>query len=114
MPGQVRIRVGAAALNFGDSMLCRGTYQLRPELPFTPGLEVAGEVEAAGAGVELAAGARVAAVTALPHGGLAQRALADERNAYPLPETVDDPAGAGLLIAFQTAHVALHRRAGKS
>ena len=57
---QVRIRVGAAALNFGDDLLCRGRYQLRPELPFTPGLEVAGEVVAAG--VQAAAAAALVAV----------------------------------------------------
>jgi len=109
---QVRIRVGAAALNFGDDLLCRGTYQLRPELPFTPGLEVAGEVVAAGpdAGIEL--GTRLMAVPALPWGGLAEYALADARNCYRVPASMPDDEAAAMLIPFQTGHVALHRRGG--
>ena len=107
---QVRIRVGAAALNFGDDLLCRGTYQLRPELPFTPGLEVAGEVVAAGSEAGLSPGTRVMAVPALPWGGLAEYALADARNAYPIPSDLPDTDAAAMLIPFQTGHVALHRR----
>ena len=111
-PDQVRIRVGAAALNFGDDLLCRGTYQLRPELPFTPGLEVAGEVVAAGAEAGLAEGTRVMGVPALPAGGLAEYALADARNCYPVPANMPDLEAAAMLIPFQTGHVALHRRGG--
>jgi NADPH2:quinone reductase len=107
---QVRIRVGAAALNFGDDLLCRGTYQLRPELPFTPGLEVSGEVVAAGGEVGLSPGTRVMAVPALPWGGLAEYALADARNCYPIPPDLPDTEAAAMLIPFQTGHVALHRR----
>ncbi|MCS5637557.1 MAG: NADPH:quinone oxidoreductase family protein [Myxococcota bacterium] len=111
-PDQVRIRVGAAALNFGDDLLCRGTYQLRPGLPFTPGLEVAGEVVAAGAEAGLAEGTRVMGVPALPAGGLAEYALADARNCYPIPSSLPDLDAAAMLIPFQTGHVALHRRGG--
>ena len=67
--GQVRIAVGAAALNFGDALLCRGHYHLRPPWPFTPGLEVAGRVDAAAPGMSFAPGTRVMAVPALPDGG---------------------------------------------
>lgn len=109
---QVRIRVCAAALNFGDDMLCRGTYQLRPELPFTPGLEVAGEVVAAGPEAGIAPGTRVMGVPALPDGGLAEYALADARNCYAIPDTLPDVDAAAMLIPFQTGHVALHRRGG--
>lgn len=109
-PGQLRIRVAAAALNFADDLLCRGHYQLAPELPFTPGLEVAGTVDACGAGVELAPGSRVVAIAALPHGALAEYALADAVNAYPLPDSLGFAGGAAMLIAFQTSHLALHRR----
>jgi NADPH2:quinone reductase len=111
-PGQVRIEVGAAALNFGDALLCRGRYHLRPPWPFTPGLEIAGRIRATGSGVGLPVGARVMAVPALPHGGLADQALADAANAYPIPDHVGDVDAAALLIAYQTSHVALHRRAG--
>jgi NADPH2:quinone reductase len=109
---QVRIRVGAAALNFGDDLLCRGTYQLRPELPFTPGLEVAGEVVAAGARAGIAEGTRVMGVPALPAGGLAEYALADARNCYAIPPTLPDRDAAAMLIPFQTGHIALHQRGG--
>jgi NADPH2:quinone reductase len=109
---QVRIRVGAAALNFGDGLLCRGTYQLRPELPFTPGLEVAGEVVAAGAQAGLAEGTRVMGVPALPAGGLAEYALADARNCYAIPDSLPDRDAAAMLIPFQTGHIALHQRGG--
>src|SRR3546814_7040377 len=50
-PGEVRVRVRAAAVNFPDLLMTNGGYQLKPELPFTPGLEFAGEVEALGEGV---------------------------------------------------------------
>ena len=109
-PGQVRIRVAAAALNFADDLLCRGHYQLTPELPFTPGLEVAGTVDTCGAGVKLVPGQRVVAIAALPHGALAEYALADALNAYALPDGLAFACGAAMLIAFQTSHLALHRR----
>ena len=49
-PGQLLVRVLAAAANFPDALLCRGTYQVRPPLPFSPGVELCGEVVAVGAG----------------------------------------------------------------
>ncbi|MBW2271732.1 MAG: NADPH:quinone oxidoreductase family protein [Deltaproteobacteria bacterium] len=111
-PGQVRIRVAAAALNFADELLCRGRYQLKPEIPFTPGMEVCGVVDACGAGATLAPGRRVMAHTALPHGGLAEHALAHERDVYVIPPSLPDVHAAGFLIPYQTAHLALHRRGG--
>lgn len=59
-PGEARIRVGAGTVNFADILLCRGTYQDRPSVPFTPGLETAGVVESVGAGVGLVVGDHVA------------------------------------------------------
>jgi len=109
-PGQVRIQVAAAALNFADELLCRGRYQLKPELPFTPGMEVTGVVDACGAGASLEPGRRVMAHPALPHGGLAEQALANERDVYEIPLSLPDLHAAGFLIPYQTAHLALHRR----
>ena len=109
---QVRVRVAAVGLNFGDDLLCRGTYQLLPGLPFTPGLEVAGVVDAAGPDSPIAAGTRVMGIPALPDGGLAECALADSRNCYAIPDSLSDVDAAAMLIPFQTAYVALHRRAG--
>ena len=77
-PGQVRLRVRAAALGFPDVLMCRGNYPLTPSLPFTPGQEVAGEVTAVGDGVDHAVGDRIMAVTAFDtgRGGFAEEALA--------------------------------------
>src|SRR5262245_58912675 len=69
----VVVEVLAAAVNFADTLLCRGTYQEKPELPFTPGLEACGRVLAAPAGTSLAVGQRAIALPALPHGGLAEQ-----------------------------------------
>ena len=110
-PGQVRIRVACAALNFGDGLMCRGLYHLRPEFPFTPGLEVCGEITGVGDGVSLARGQRVIAVPDLPHGGLAEVCLANAPNVYAIPDSLGDVEAAGFLIPYQTGHVALHRRA---
>jgi NADPH2:quinone reductase len=108
---QVQIRVGAVALNFGDDLLCRGTYQLRPDLPFTPGLEVSGEVVIAGSEAGIEVGSRVVGVPDLPHGGLAEVCVADARNCYPIPRELPDELAAAILIPYHTSHVALHRRA---
>jgi len=109
-PGQVRIRVAAAALNFADALLCRGLYQLRPEPPFTPGMELTGRVVASGPGVALEPGTRVMAIPDLPAGALAEEAVASEANVYPAPGPMSDAEAAGFLIPYQTGHVALHRR----
>jgi NADPH2:quinone reductase len=68
-PGQIVVRVLAAAANFPDVLLCRGVYQLKIDLPFTLGVEMCGEVIGIGEGVsEFAPGDRVPVDTALPHG----------------------------------------------
>lgn len=109
-PDQVQIQVAAAALNFADDLLCRGNYQLKPDFPFTPGLEVAGTITACGENAAIASGTRVIAVAALPAGGLAEFALADAANVYAIPDSLPDDQAAGLLIPFQTSHLALHHR----
>jgi NADPH2:quinone reductase len=112
-PGQVALDVAACGLNFADTLLCRGTYQEHPPLPFTPGLEVAGRVAAVGDGVESTrVGARVAAVTALPHGGLATTCLAAAADTWPVADGVDDVVAAALPIAYGTAWLGLFHRGG--
>ncbi|WP_212915105.1 NADPH:quinone oxidoreductase family protein [Streptomyces sp. TS71-3] len=101
--GQVLLKVRAASVNFPDALLCRGEYQVRPPLPFTPGVEVCGTTED---------GRRVIATCALPHGGFAEYALADAAGLLPAPEALDDAQAAALLIAYQTGWFGLHRRAG--
>lgn len=109
--GQVLVRVTLAPMNFPDDLMIRGQYQVKPALPFTPGLEVLGTVVERGAGVRLPLGARGVGLTAFPGGGLAEFALVDEPDFFEVPDDIPDPAAASMLITYQTAHVALHRRA---
>lgn len=110
-PGQVQVRVRSAALNFPDVLMCQGLYQMRPELPFTPGAELCGEVTALGPGSgDRKIGDRIIGMAALPHGGFAETALMPAVSAI-APESLDDDAAAVLTIAYQTAWAALFRRA---
>lgn len=106
----VRIRVRAAGVNFADSLMLAGRYQEKPPLPFTPGLELAGEIERVGAGVRgLEPGQRVLAVVG--HGAFAEQAVARAEDVVPLPEDLDEVTAAGFAIAYGTAHGALRWRA---
>ncbi|MFC9361596.1 NADPH:quinone oxidoreductase family protein [Rhodococcus sp. NPDC057014] len=110
-PGQVLVRVLAAPANFPDVLLCRGEYQITPPLPFTPGVELCGEVVAVGEGVtRFAAGDRVIGNPNLPGGGFAQMAVMDEVNTFAAPSTLDDAEASALSIGYQTSWFALHRR----
>ncbi|MER6090437.1 NADPH:quinone oxidoreductase family protein [Streptomyces bluensis] len=100
--GQVLLKVRAANINFPDALLCRGHYQVRPPLPFTPGVEICGETED---------GRRVLATPALPYGGLAEYTVADAAAVLPAPEALDDAEAAALHIGYQTGWFGLHRRA---
>ena len=107
----VRIRVRAAGVNFADGLMLSGRYQEKPNLPFTPGLELAGEIEAVGAGVRgLARGQRVLAI--VNHGAFAEQVVARADDVVALPEDMDDVTAAGFAIAYGTAHGALRWRAG--
>ncbi|MGW5642972.1 NADPH:quinone oxidoreductase family protein [Saccharopolyspora sp. NPDC003752] len=112
-PGQVSVRVLGAAANFPDVLMCRGRYQTRPPLPFTPGVELCGEVVAVGAEVDgIAVGQRVLGGSVLPHGGFAEMALMDAATTFAAPESLDDAQAASLFIGYQTGWFGLHRRAG--
>ncbi|MBV2352782.1 NADPH:quinone oxidoreductase family protein [Streptomyces sp. J2-1] len=100
--GQVLLRVRAANVNFPDALLCRGQYQIRPPLPFTPGVEICAETED---------GRRVIGSPALPYGGFAEYAVADARALLPAPDSLDDAEAAALHIGYQTGWFGLHRRA---
>jgi NADPH2:quinone reductase len=111
-PDQVLVRVLAAAANFPDVLLCRGTYQVRPPLPFCPGVELCGEVVAVGdQGSAFAPGDRVIGGAVLPYGGFAEYALMDSRMIMPAPDALDDASAAPFYITYQTGWFALHRRA---
>ncbi|MCC5036721.1 NADPH:quinone oxidoreductase family protein [Streptomyces sp. WAC 00631] len=110
-PGQLLLRVRAANVNFPDALLCRGQYQVRPPLPFTPGVEVCAEVVAAGDAAGARPGARVLAQPPLPGGGFAELTVADSATVLPAPEALDDAEAAALHIGYQTGWFGLHRRA---
>ena len=111
-PGQVRVRVLASPANFPEVLLCRGLYQVRPPLPFTPGVEVCGEVLDVGEGVTgLATGQRVVGTAALPDGGFAEQALLDARATFAAPSGLGDAEASAFVIGYQTGWFALHRRA---
>ena len=107
----VKVRVRACGVNFADTLLIRGQYQVKPDFPFSPGLEVAGEIIEAGAGVSwLKAGQRVLAITG--YGGYAQEVVVPGRAATPIPDTMDDKSAAAFAVAYGTSHLALDHKAG--
>ena len=110
--GQILVRVLASAANFPDVLMCRGMYQVRPAMPFTPGVELCGEVAALGEGVSrFAIGDRVIGASVLPHGGFAELAIMNEATTYAAPASLDDAEAAAFYLGYQTGWFALHRRA---
>ena len=109
-PGQVRVRVRAASVNFPDLLQTRGEYQHKPALPFIPGLEIAGEVEALGEGVD---GFRIgdAVVGGAMIGGMSEFAVTPAAGLRLKPERLSFSQAAGYGTAYITAYVALVRRA---
>lgn len=106
--GEVLIEVAAVGLAFPDLLLSRGEYQLRPELPFTLGVDLAGTVRSAPEGSGLAAGDRVAAV--LPYGAGAELVAVGTDAVFPLPDELSWAEGAAMGMNYLTAHFALVRR----
>lgn len=110
--GQVLVQVRASAANFADVLLCQGLYQVKPPLPFVPGVELCGDVVELGAGVSgFAVGDRVVGCAALPAGGFAEYALLDAVVTFPAPDVLDDAQAASLVVGYQTAWFGLVRRA---
>jgi NADPH2:quinone reductase len=108
--GQVRVAVRAAGINFPDILMAAGEYQLKPELPFTPGMEAAGDVsEIADDVTDLKVGDRV--IAKLRHGGYADEVVVAPSQLTPLPSTFDYAEGATFLAAHGTAYHALVDRA---
>ncbi|HZI98289.1 MAG TPA: NADPH:quinone oxidoreductase family protein [Actinomycetales bacterium] len=110
--GEVLVRVHATALNFPDVLLAAGRYQVRPELPFTLGIEMCGTVVAAGdGGEEGLVGRRVVGMSSLPHGALAEYAIAPAGMVVEAPAGLDDAEAASFYVAYQTGWFGLHHRA---
>jgi len=114
--GEVRVRVAAAAVGLPDALMCRGSYAFDPPLPFVPGQEVCGVVDAVGDGVDLAVGSRVMGVTCFydGRGGFAEQTVLAAANAFRVPEEMSAVDAASFRIGFSTAWTALVRRGGLS
>lgn len=108
--GEAVVRVEAAALNFMDTLIIEGKYQVRPEMPFSPGAEFAGVVEAVAEGVtEVKPGDRVLAFPG--YGAVREKIALPAASLVAIPDPVSFEAAAGLLVAFGTTLHALKDRA---
>lgn len=104
-PGEVRVAVHAAGINFPDILMVAGEYQLKPPLPFTPGVEAAGEVVEVNGAEGVAVGDRV--IVKMRHGAYTDEAVVTPSQLTPLPSTFDYAEGATFLAGHGTAYHAL-------
>jgi NADPH:quinone reductase len=110
-PGEVVVKVAAAALNFFDTLIIAGKYQTKPELPFSPAAEFAGTVEALGPDVSVVApGDRVAGY--MSYGAARERVAVPAENLIKLPPDLDLERAAGIIVTYGTSYYALKDRAG--
>lgn len=110
-PGQVLIRIEAASLNFPDLLIVQNKYQMKPDLPFVPGSEYAGVIEAVGEGVtHLKVGQSVACLSGT--GGFGTHTLAPAKLCMPLPAGFPAVDAAAFIMIYATSHHALMDRAG--
>lgn len=107
-PGQLLVRVHAAAVNFPDVLFIAGKYQVKIPPPFTPGNEIAGEVIAAGDGAAFSPGQRVAGTT---FGAFAEQALLEAGQAMLIPDDADFASAAAFGVTYRTAYHALRSTA---
>lgn len=104
--GQVRVAIHASSVNFPDVLIIQNKYQFKPELPFSPGSDLAGVVTAVGEGVtRFKVGDKVMGMT--PWGAFAEEAIAEEARLDPLPEGVDFAVAAGFPMVYGTSYHAL-------
>jgi NADPH2:quinone reductase len=109
-PGQVVIGVKACGVNFPDTLIIEGKYQFKPEMPFSPGGEVAGVIKEVGEGVErVKIGDRVIAFTGW--GGFAEEVLVEAEKLIPIPEQMDFVTASAFVMVYGTSHYALKDRA---
>ena len=109
-PGQVRLKVHACGVNFADTLIVKGRYQEKPPLPFAPGMEVCGTVDAlCGDATGVTLGTRV--IASCGAGGFAEYAIAPARACVPIPDSMSDVQAAAFQVAYGTSHVALGHKA---
>ena len=107
-PGQLRVRVRAAGVGSTDLIMLTGKYRYAPKMPFVPGYEVAGVVEAIGADVKgFGIGQRVAALSV--YGGFAELLVRDAAHFLPIPDAVSDRDAAAVILNYVTAWQMIHR-----
>ena len=107
--GEVKITVRACGVNFPDALMVQGLYQLKPPFPFSPGLEVAGDISEVGVGVNGdRVGQRIMAIMMV--GGFAEEVVVPQASTLPMPDNMPYEIGAGFPLVYGTAHVALARR----
>lgn len=109
-PGEVRLHIRAAALGFVDGLMVQGRYQIRPPLPYVPGGEIAGVIDAAGREVAGSLIGRRVATWQLG-GGLGEYVVVPANEADPIPDALPFKTAAAMLVDYQTAHYALFHRA---
>lgn len=106
----VKVRVKAAGLNFPDTLIIEGKYQLKPTMPFSPGGEMSGEVMEVGEKVtRFKPGDRVAGLTG--YGAFAEEVIVPEQNILPIPESMSDEKAAAFSMVYGTSYYALKQRA---
>ncbi|MBU2953923.1 NADPH:quinone oxidoreductase family protein [Marinobacter sp. F3R08] len=106
----VKVRVKAAGLNFPDTLIIEGKYQLKPTMPFSPGGEMAGEVIEVGDKVtRFKTGDRVAGLTG--YGAFAEEVIVPEQNLLPVPDGMSDEKAAAFTMVYGTSYYALKQRA---
>jgi len=107
--GTVKIRVRACGVNFPDALMIQGLYQMKPPFPFSPGLEVSGDVIEIGEGVDTVnVGDRV--IATLQYGGFAEEVVVPAMMILPMPDNMTYEHGAGFPLVYGTSHVALAHR----
>lgn len=109
-PGEVRIRVRACGVNYPDSLIIEDKYQFRPDRPFSPGGEIAGEIDALGEGVnEFELGQRV--IGMVSWGGMAEQVVTPALKCAAVPDGMPDDEAAAFIFTYGTSHHALKQRA---
>ncbi|MFT5483412.1 MAG: NADPH2:quinone reductase [Halieaceae bacterium] len=111
-PGEIKLSVQAAGVGLPDVLMCRGKYAYKPELPFTPGQEIAGTVISVGEGVSCVPGQRMMGTTAFyrGQGGFAEECMSAEGMLFPTPDEMPDLDAAGFVIPWHTAWIGLVNR----
>jgi len=109
-PGRLRVRVRAAGVGSTDLIMLGGSYPFAPPIPFVPGYEIAGVVDAIGPGVSgFSVGQHVAALTVW--GGFAECLVREAEHFLPIPDAVSDPDAAAVILNYVTAWQMIHRTA---